>query len=199
MTIPADAAIQQTTAGVPTRITIVVAIVGFIRYWFVQERCLQILNIRVLKLPTRGTIAVNHLFVWSATAVADDDLTSRAKSILVQNCLGCHSGDHAKGNLDLTTREKIVAGGESGSVISAERLESSSLWQRVEQDEMPPKRPLSASDKQTLKAWILAGANWSGGPLDPLAVSSDHRAGLDWWSLQTLKNVSIPLVASANP
>ena len=40
---------------------------------------------------------------------------------------------------------------------------------------------------------------WSGGlPLDPLAMTSEHRAGFDWWSLQPLKRVSIPVSKSRN-
>ena len=130
------------------------------------------------------------------SVVMADDVTTQARTILAHKCVACHSGEQPKGKLDLTTREKIFAGGDSGSAIAADLPETSALWQRVELDEMPPKHPLSDDEKRIFKAWIVAGAAWSGGPLDPLAVSSDHRAGLDWWSLQTLSRVRIPLAKS---
>ena len=112
--------------------------------------------------------------------------------LLARRCAGCHAGDEAKGKFDLTTREKQLAGGESGPALIPTQPEKSLIWQRVVSDEMPPKHPLSANEKRQLKTWIESGAVWSGGPLDPLAVSSEHRAGYDWWSLQPLAKVTVP-------
>ena len=137
-------------------------------------------------------ICITLLVLKSMVSADDESTISSAKSLLLQKCISCHSGDATKGNLDLTTREALLRGGESGPAIVPASLEQSLIWQRVDQDEMPPKHPLSAKEKQIFKEWISAGANWSGGALDPLAVSSDHRAGLDWWSLQNLKSVQIP-------
>ncbi len=134
--------------------------------------------------------------LWIITTVgaghADDLVSSRAKSLIAHKCISCHSGDDAKAKLDLTSRDKMVVGGESGSAIDANSPDKSPIWLRVEQDEMPPKHPLSADEKRLLKDWITGGAVWSGGAIDPLAVSSEHRAGLDWWSLQQLRQVRIP-------
>jgi hypothetical protein len=132
-----------------------------------------------------------HGFVVAATA--DDDVAfTPVRTLLSQKCVSCHSGDDAKGKLDLTSSEALLKGGDSGPGISAGSLDQSVIWHRVEQDEMPPKHPLSADEKRLLKNWVMSGAKWSGGSIDPLAVSSDHRAGLDWWSLQPLKSVRIP-------
>ena len=132
-----------------------------------------------------------HVCLISVMA-EESALSLKAKSLLVQKCVSCHHGDDAKGQLDLTTRELLFKGGESGPAIQAKSAEESLIWQRVVQDEMPPKHPLSAEEKRLLKDWIQAGSEWSGGPLDPLAVSSEHRAGLDWWSLQPLQTTRIP-------
>ncbi len=112
--------------------------------------------------------------------------------LLARRCAGCHAGDEAKGKLDLTTREKQLAGGESGPALVPGQVEKSLLWQRVVSDEMPPKHPLTEDEKRLLKTWIEMGAAWSGGALNPLAVSSEHRAGFDWWSLQPLTKASVP-------
>ena len=132
----------------------------------------------------------------SSDAIADDLASSPAKSLLAHKCISCHSGDDAKGKLDLTSREKMIAGGESGPSIDANSPENSPIWLRVQKDEMPPKHPLSADEKRLLKNWVAGGAVWSGGAIDPLAVTSEHRAGLDWWSLQPLRPVRIPTAKS---
>lgn len=137
------------------------------------------------------------LVLWAVTIVAaEDSIEKSAKSVLTQKCISCHSGDAPKGKLDLTRRDGLISGGESGSGFDAGAPLKSNLWQRVERDEMPPKHPLSPEEKQVIKGWIEAGAVWNGGPLDPLAATSAHRAGLDWWSLQPLRTVRIPLVNS---
>ena len=116
--------------------------------------------------------------------------------LLARRCAGCHAGDELKGKLDLSTREKLLAGGESGPALVPGDAAKSLIWQRVSADEMPPKHPLSDDEKRVLQKWIEAGAVWSGGPLDPLAVSSEHRAGRDWWSLQPIVRPTMP---SAQP
>ena len=112
--------------------------------------------------------------------------------LLAQHCLSCHSGVDPKGELDLSTQESAMRGGESGVVIVPGELDASPLWQYVESDEMPPKKPLSSAEKETLKAWIVAGAKWGTKRIDPFRYSTDARAGVDWWSLQPLQNPEPP-------
>ncbi|OYW18771.1 MAG: hypothetical protein B7Z55_10000, partial [Planctomycetales bacterium 12-60-4] len=57
---------------------------------------------------------------------------------------------------------------------------------------MPPDHPLSHAERLLLRDWILAGAPWASGPIDPLRYTSDARAGYDWWSLQPLRRSDIP-------
>ena len=63
--------------------------------------------------------------------------------LLTRRCAGCHVGDEAKGKLDLATREKQLAGGESGPALVPGQPDKSLMWQRVASDEMPPKHPLT--------------------------------------------------------
>ena len=116
--------------------------------------------------------------------------------LLARRCSSCHAGEELKGKLDLSTREKQLLGGESGPALVPGDAAKSLIWQRVAADEMPPKHPLSDDEKALLKTWIEAGAVWAGGPLDPLAVSSEHRAGRDWWSLQPIVR---PTMSAAQP
>ena len=141
-------------------------------------------------LPMRAT---NTGDVAKAVLTPEAKLFESAVApLLTRRCASCHTGDQAKGKLDLSTREKQLAGGESGPVLVPGQVEASALWQRVSAEEMPPKHPLTADEKNVLKKWIESGAVWSGGPLDPLSVSSEHRAGRDWWSLQPIARVNIP-------
>ena len=134
------------------------------------------------------------LFIFSCAftceATQADDVSGfdhQIAPLLVQRCLGCHEGSEAKGKLDLSTRTSAMAGGESGVVIEPRNPESSLLWQHVDSDTMPPKKPLTSDEKAKLKAWIAGGANWGTERIDPFRFSTDARAGVDWWALQPLK------------
>ncbi len=132
-----------------------------------------------------------------ARTASNEEFSKSIGPLLARRCSSCHVGEELKGKLDLSTREKLLVGGESGPAVVAGDAAKSLIWQRVSADEMPPKHPLSADEKAVLKKWIEAGAVWSGGPLDPLAVSSEHRAGRDWWSLQPIIRPTMPVVPPA--
>ncbi len=117
--------------------------------------------------------------------------------LLAQRCLTCHSGDEAKGKLDLSSRESAMVGGESGKVIDPGKLDESLLWTHIESDEMPPKKPLDDEEKSRFKKWISQGAKWGTERIDPFRYSTQNRAGLDWWSLQPLRSVESPKVTVA--
>ncbi|MDA1229184.1 MAG: PSD1 and planctomycete cytochrome C domain-containing protein [Planctomycetota bacterium] len=119
----------------------------------------------------------------TSMAAADDSLfKDLVAPILAQRCLECHNSLSPEGGLDLSTPEAVF--GHDPTLIVRGDAESSQLWQRVAQDEMPPEHPLPASEKESLRKWITAGATWEGGPIDPFRYSSAERAGYDWWSLQ---------------
>jgi len=125
------------------------------------------------------------------------DFDRQIAPLLVSRCLECHAGVEPKGGLSLVTAELARNGGESGAVIVAGSADKSLLWQRVESNEMPPKHPLIASEKSLLRRWIDEGADWGARPLDPFSVSTDKRAGRDWWSLQPLRETAPPAIDHA--
>lgn len=109
--------------------------------------------------------------------------------ILVTHCLGCHSGASPEGQLDLSSR--IHAFKKSGGVpiINAGEPEKSLLWQQIRSGEMPPESLLSNKEKRIMEEWIKKGAVWGADPIDPFQLSSQYRAGYDWWSLQPLTHI----------
>ena len=144
------------------------------------------------------------IIVWLVTGsiarlnAAEPDFRNEIAPLLAARCLECHSGNSPEGGLDLSTSTGVNKGGESGGAVLPGKPDDSVLWQRIRDDEMPPKHPLTAEEKQSFKAWIASGAQWSGGDIDRFRYTSDSRAGYDWWSLQPVQNVSPPLLGRAD-
>jgi hypothetical protein len=116
--------------------------------------------------------------------------------ILASRCLECHGGGQREGKLSLATERGALEGGASGPAVVPGNLDESWLWIHVESDEMPKGRPpLGESEKNTLKAWIEAGAGWGMDRIDPFLASSDRRAGYDWWSLRPVADPPVPTVS----
>ena len=136
-------------------------------------------------------IASCNLVPHQAQAI---DFDNQIAPILASRCLECHRGDEPEGGLSLTELVMVKKGGDSGAAIVIGKATESLLWERVSSDEMPPKHPLSNSEKQTLKQWINEGANWGESALDLFSITTSSRAGRDWWSLQPLRSVTPPVI-----
>lgn len=85
--------------------------------------------------------------------------------ILKEKCNSCHNPSKAKGELIMTTREGLLAGGKSGPVFNSGDPMESEFLKRVhlpesEKKHMPPKgkKQLSAEEVQLLEWWINNGA-----------------------------------------
>lgn len=119
--------------------------------------------------------------------------------IFAARCFECHNPTEKKGGLDLTRKAAAVAGGENGVVFLPGKPAESPLWKNVSENEMPPKHPLPADEKETLRRWIASGAAWGTDPIDPFRFTTSKRAGYDWWSLQPVRQVDPPPIDSHNP
>jgi hypothetical protein len=134
-----------------------------------------------------GILAVGARAVAADRGGGANDFDVRIAPILIRRCLDCHSGADAKGKLDLSRRASAFAGGESGEAIVAGKPDDSPLWEKVEAGEMPPKSPLADAEKAAIKGWIAGGAAWGTDPIDPHRLTTNRRAGRDWWSLQPVR------------
>jgi hypothetical protein len=112
--------------------------------------------------------------------------------LLASRCLGCHNAIELKGKFDLTSHATAMRGGENGAAIVPGNPDDSLLWQYIDGDTMPPKKPLAAAEKEILRKWIADGAKWGTDPIDRFAYTTDVRAGYDWWSLQPIKRPVLP-------
>ncbi len=95
--------------------------------------------------------------------------------ILVGHCLECHATGpkKAKANLHLDTREGLLAGGDSGPVITPEAPDRSLLLRALLHDNvepMPPKKALPASVIADFRKWIELAA-----PMTPKPLSAAPR------------------------
>ncbi len=116
--------------------------------------------------------------------------TELPKDLLEAKCLSCHNPEKDKGKLDMSTRAKILTGGDNGPAINIEHPDQSEILLRVrlphdDDDIMPPSKkdkPLTAEEIKLIADWIQAGATWPDGlelrPADPKAMPG-HNAPAD--------------------
>jgi hypothetical protein len=144
-----------------------------------------------MKLPTTGLLVV----AWGGVAAAADPVSFRrdVAPILQEHCAGCHAGPRARGGFDLSTREKLLAGGAGGVTVVPGKAADSPLVRLVAERKMPPKKLLPAGAAAVLRRWVDEGAGWEGGALTPTAEA--NRAGRDWWSLQPVRRPAVPVPA----
>lgn len=118
--------------------------------------------------------------------------------ILLKRCVECHNDTEAAGGLNLTSRENLLKGSDSGDTLSAGHAIESYLLDRVKEGEMPPEKQgkpqkLPIEEIKLLEEWIDSGAEWPEERyLDLFEKTSDSRAGRDWWSLQPIRKPVIP-------
>lgn len=86
-------------------------------------------------------------------------------AVLEASCIKCHGGRDTKGGLDLTNREGLLNGSDSGPTVVPGKPADSLLIQTVKHEadpHMPPKGPkLSDEAIATLADWIKAGVPYA--------------------------------------
>ena len=141
----------------------------------------------------RPVLVIVALTYWVFPVDAGQvDFDRDVAPILSRRCIGCHSGSAPKGELDLSRKDDALRGGKLGPAIQPGTIEVSQLWIAVSNDVMPPGKPISPVERAVLKTWIEEGAVWGQDPIAPYELTTDFRAGKDWWSLQPLPTIAIP-------
>lgn len=116
-----------------------------------------------------------------ALALSRSTFDAHVAPLLARHCIECHDPAIRKGGLDLSRREAVLAGGESGPSIVAGRTSQSPLWRLVESDEMPKGRPpLNPREKEALRNWLDSGAVWSVEVIDPANYTHGGQASEVW-------------------
>jgi hypothetical protein len=139
-------------------------------------------------------------------AASRELFAARVRALLTDNCLKCHGGGKVRGGLNLSTRDRLLAGSDNGPVAVPGKARTSKLYRlaaRLAEPHMPPagNKPLTPSQIADLARWIDLGAAYDrplAGKSDPtkkpLVVTAEDRK---FWSFQPLRRPAVPAVKSA--
>ncbi len=123
------------------------------------------------------------------------------RDLLTSHCVKCHGGAETHGEFDLTTREGLLEGGESGPAVVVGKPDESRLMTLVRHGDEPfmpaEAAQLPVESIEHLAAWIASGAAYDA-PLVDVAqefiaklVSPQDR---EFWSLAPLSDAEVPAV-----
>jgi hypothetical protein len=132
--------------------------------------------------------------------------------IFAKSCWNCHSADVQLAELDLSTREAALRGGEHGAALVPGNAEQSRLYRMVaglESISMPMDgSALTPAEVSALKAWIEQGAQWGTMPaaearpagassalaaLETMDITPEQRS---YWAFKLPVQAALPAVAS---
>jgi len=124
-----------------------------------------------------------------------DFFESHIRPVLIEHCLECHSGGKKqKGGLNLSFRQGLLRGGETGpAIVPGKPMESLLIKAlRYESLEMPPSGKLPDRVVHNFVTWTTMGAP---DPRKPVSGPKKGNGALDasqLWSLQPIKVVEPP-------
>jgi mono/diheme cytochrome c family protein len=159
------------------------------------------------RLPSRINLAALWVFVapWLVPALAAQTgadaiefFETKVRPVLAENCFACHTSTKL-GGLEMSSRNALIAGGNSGPAIEPGHPERSLLLKAVrhthERLKMPPQGKLSDERIDDLAVWIRDGAVWPDAPLnqaaDDFQVTEEHRR---FWAFQPVRPPAPPKV-----
>ena len=157
----------------------------------------------------RGCLCV---LILSAAATAQTS-AEKAVSILQQNCANCHGAALKMSNLDLRTRESILAGGDHGPAIEPGSPDKSRLYRFIaglENPSMPPGKKLSDEQVAALRTWIQEGApmpqtaiapvpeaaNAALAKMEERPITAEER---NYWAFRSPVRAAVPGNGARNP
>jgi mono/diheme cytochrome c family protein len=141
----------------------------------------------VLIVPTRAAPPVQASLNRSIQQAQSAELfRSHVGPLLRVKCLRCHGEQRLEGGLDLSTRAKLLQGGESGPAIVPGNANKSLLYRlaaHLDEPHMPAGgQQLAAADLDRLARWIDLGAVYA----MPLGATPH-------WAFQPIRRPAVPL------
>ena len=118
------------------------------------------------------------------------------RAALIKHCLKCHGGEKTRSGLDLSSRESLLKGSDSGQVVDLKDPSESYLLQVIRHDEEPAMPPaddkLSSELIDQFAKWIELGAPYdkpllekTGSKPKAMQVTDSDR---QFWSFRPLAN-----------
>ncbi|HEX7860550.1 MAG TPA: DUF1549 domain-containing protein [Verrucomicrobiae bacterium] len=111
-------------------------------------------------------------------AERNSSLSAETMRLLNAQCLGCHNTEKHKGGLDLSTRELLLRGGDTGAILNTNSPADSQLLKVLLPDSdphMPPKKQLTTNQIDLLTKWVSAGAPWDNAALAKAAAPREVK------------------------
>ena len=111
-------------------------------------------------------ILAPHAFAQSMTGSEADFDSERVsfdavQPILRKHCVRCHNEDQPRGDLVLSSLDKVLAGSSSGPVVVAGKLDESPLYTlmaHLDTPKMPPNKPqVPQRELNVIERWIVSG------------------------------------------
>jgi hypothetical protein len=156
---------------------------------------------RLLRTILAVIVALLALEPLSACA-APIDFERDVWTILQVRCIQCHGPEKQKSSLRVDSRAALLKGGDSGPAVVAGDPAKSYLLELVAAADgdlrMPPEgERLTGEQIATLRQWILEGATWPAGFLEPVSEAKH-------WAFQPVTRPAVPEhkdtgLASRNP
>jgi mono/diheme cytochrome c family protein len=144
------------------------------------------------------------------TSYGDELFRKQVAPLLASKCSLCHGPKSAESGFRIDQRAKAFAGGDSGAVgITAGKPAASEVFVRItsidKETVMPAEgAPLTAAEKELVKAWIDKGAQWPDDmeslPASLLSANpSKPDAPSTHWAFQPLARPPVPIMTQPLP
>lgn len=129
-----------------------------------------------------------------AAAVSEHEI----RGILQARCVICHGSTKQSGGLDLRTLASRLKGGKSGPAVVPGNPESSLLYRKIIDGQMPPAgeaKDLAVElptpvETEKIRAWIAAGAPAASAP--PATEGAITAKDRQFWSFQPPRRPAVP-------
>ncbi|MFO0825674.1 MAG: PSD1 and planctomycete cytochrome C domain-containing protein [Gemmataceae bacterium] len=127
--------------------------------------------------------------------------------ILKQHCFKCHGDEpKIKGGLNLTTRQAILDGGDTGPAVKLDKPGDSlflhAIHYKSDEHRMPPKQKLPEKELAILEKWVKDGLPvpadriGEGGKGPPKSVVTEEAK--KYWAYQPVKRPQVPELRNPN-
>ncbi|MCG9127171.1 DUF1553 domain-containing protein [Candidatus Poribacteria bacterium] len=125
---------------------------------------------------------------------------SEVKPLLETHCIQCHGAEEQiEGGLELTSRNKILDGGNYGPAVSLEKPEESFILEMIgygdETAQMPPDGKLDDSTLQVFYKWIKLGLPY---PSEIIEKKSIIHTPNHYWAYKPIQRPEIPKVKNSD-
>ena len=107
---------------------------------------------------------LGNLYAQEFTDQQLEFFESKVRPLLIEHCYECHGPDSDReGGLNLSSRQSILEGGDSGPAIDLKNSEKSLILDAVAYGDlfqMPPDSKLPDEDIAILRKWVAMDAPW---------------------------------------